>query len=149
MSRGVGVPVRFMVGDVARPPVVGATGAYAFDSLMFQADLGGTLRSIGVGLGAGSRLLATILVVGSKGPDRLLRTMRNVDAEIERVDDVTEALEALSLARSRAARGLVRDYITSPGSMLMLLLVMTEEALLRALLSRRRAGRWRIAIRYR
>jgi SAM-dependent methyltransferase len=144
----VGAPVSFVLGDLAQPPDVGATRAYAIDSLMFQADTGAALRAIAGTVGAGGRLFATLVVVGSNGRASLARTLRTVDADIERMDDVTVALEARSLHRSRMARGLLRDT-ASPMGMLAMGLVLTEEALLRALVSRRQVGRWRIAIRYR
>jgi len=145
---GAGAAVRFVVGDLARPPLVGATSAYAIDSLMFLPDLVGTLRGIGEALGPGGCLFATLLVVGPDGAARLDRSLRAAGVRVERTDDVTAALDARSRARAAAARALLRDRATTPRGSLATLLVLAEEALVRAMIARGRLSRWRFVVRY-
>lgn len=73
---GVARSVRFLAGDLARPPRVGAARAYAIDSLMFVPDLTGALRGIGDALGPSGRLFATLLVVGAGAEARLRQAIR-------------------------------------------------------------------------
>lgn len=143
---GVGAAVRFVNGDLARPPLVGATSAYAIDSLMFLPDLAGALRGIGEALESGGRLFATLLVVGPGSADRLDRSFRAAGVRVERIDDVTAGLDVRSRARAGAARALLRQRGTTPRGLLAMLLVLGEEALVRTLIAKGRIGRWRFVV---
>jgi SAM-dependent methyltransferase len=145
---GVGAAVTFVGGDLARPPVIGADSAYAIDSLMFLPDIGRTIRDVGKTLKPGSRLFATLLVVGSAGPGRLDRALRGSGVRVERLDDVTAAFSVQSRARAAAAGVLVRERATTIRGRLAMLLVIGEEALMGALVARGLVGRWRFVIRY-
>ena len=53
--------VQFEVGDLVRPPAIGARGAYAIDSLMFVANPGGALATIAATIDPGGLVFATFL----------------------------------------------------------------------------------------
>lgn len=144
---GVDGAVEFLTGDLSRPPRVGATGAYAVDSLMFAADLGQALRGIGDALESGGRLYATLLVFGSGSETRLPRTIRAAGAQIERLDNVTSALARTSRARADAAAS-QQQAATSLRGRLALHLVIAEEGLIRVLLADGRVSRWRLTVQY-
>ena len=134
---GVGGAVTFTTGILSRPPHVGARNAYAIDSLMFLPDLTRAIRGIGEALEPGGRLFATLLVVGPSGRDRLRRSLRGADVEVERLEDVTVALGARS--RRRATRA----------TALLMLVVVSEEAIIRTMVATGWLSRWRFVIRYR
>jgi len=145
---GVGASPRFVVGDLARPPLVGASSAYAIDSLMFVPDLAGALRGIGTTLEPGGRLFATLLVRGPGARDRLSRLFRAAGVRVEQLDDLTAALEARSRERAATARALLQESRTTLRGRLAMLLVVAEEALVRILIARGQVGRWRFLARY-
>ena len=147
-SAGVDDSVGFLTGDLARPPRIGATSAYAIDSLMFVPDLAGALQGIGNVLGPGGRLFATLLVAGPGAEVRLRRVIRAAGADVERLDDVTLALAGRSRARAEAATLLQRDETASRRGRLAMRFVMTEEGLVQARISTGRLSRWRFVVRY-
>ena len=148
LRAGAEASVRFSVGDLARPPRVGARCAYAVDSLMFVPDLEPALRGIGDVLGSGGRHFATLLVFGAGAESRLLQAIRAAGADLERLDDVTPALAERSRARAGAAIAQRRGRTTSLRGRLAILLVIAEERLLLRLIAGGRVGRWRIVVRY-
>jgi SAM-dependent methyltransferase len=140
--------VKFVAGDLARPPHVGATSAYAIDSLMFVPDLVGVIQGIGDVLGPGGRLFATLLVFGSGAEDRLRRSLTAAGAQIERLDDVTPALADRNHARAVAAVAHRRGGTTSLRGCLAMRLVSAEEALIRTLIANGRVSRWRFVVHF-
>jgi len=145
---GVGHSVTFVGGTLVRPPVVDASNAYAIDSLMFLPDLTGAIRGIGDALEPSRRLFATLLVVGPNGRDRLVRSLETTGVSVERLDDVTAALGVRSRARALTARTLLRDRATTLRGRLAMLVVVSEEALVRVLIARGQVSRWRFVVRY-
>ena len=145
---GLDASVGFVVGDLSRPPRVGAANAYAIDSLMFVHDLGQTLRGIGDALGSDGRLFATLLVFGTGAEARLRRSICAAGAGILRLEDATPALVERSRARTAAAVAMLRDETTSLRGRLAMRLVIAEEGLVRALITAGRVGRWRFVLRY-
>jgi SAM-dependent methyltransferase len=145
---GVGGSVRFLDGDLAHPPRIGATRAFAIDSLMFVPDLADALRGIADALGSGGRLFATLLVFGAGGEARLRESLRAAGASVERLDNVTLALDERSRARSRRAVTLRRSSAASLRGRLALRLVGAEERLVRALVANGRVSRWRFVVHF-
>lgn len=145
---GVDASVRFLTGDLARPPRVGATSAYAIDSLMFAPNLAGAVRGIGDVLGPGGRLFATLLVVGSGAEARLRDSLRAAGADIERLDNVTPSLAERNRARAGAAEATRRNGTTSLRGRVAMRLVIAEEGLIRTLSADGRVSRWRFVVRY-
>ncbi len=143
---GVGASVRFLVGDLARPPWVGARGAYAIDSLMFVPDLTEAMCGIGDVLGSAGRLFATVLVPGAVSQTQLRGLLEAAGARVERLDNVTAALDERSRARARAAAALREIGTASLRGRLALRLVTFEEGLIRRLLASGRVSRWRFLV---
>ncbi len=146
---GVGSAVTFVPGMLSRPPHVGARNAYAIDSLMFLPDLTSAIRGIGEALEPGGRLFATMLVVGPSGRDRLLCSLGKADVQVERLEDVTDALAGRSTARAATAAALLRHRTTTLRGRLAMTLVVFEEALVRIMVARGQVSRWRFVVRYR
>jgi SAM-dependent methyltransferase len=145
---GVDASVGFLVGDLRRPPRIGATSAYAIDSLMFVPDLVGALRGIGGVLGSDGRLFATLLVFGSGAEPRLQQAIQAAGGAVERLENVTPALADRSHARAGAAVAMLRRGTTSLRGRLAMRLVIAEERLIQALVARGRVSRWRFLVRY-
>ncbi len=145
---GVDGSVRFLAGDLARPPRTGAADAYAIDSLMFVPDLTRALRGIGDALGPGGRLFATLLVVGPAAEARLRQAIRAAGAEVERMEDVTPALAERSRARSGAAAVLRSDGTASLRGRLAMRLVGVEEGLVRDRIASGQVSRCRLVVRF-
>ena len=143
---GIEGSVQFLTGDLARPPLVGATRAYAVDSLMFIPDLVGALRGIGMALGTNGRLFATLLILGSRAEARLRGTLQAVGGDVVRLEDVTPALAESSRARAGAAAALRRDGRTSRRGGLAMRLVIAEETVIGALVKNGRVTRWRFVV---
>jgi len=146
---GVDSSVVFLVGDLTRPPRLGAASAYAIDSLMFVPDLGLAIRGIGDVLGSGGRLVATLLVFGSGAEARLRRSIEAAGADVLRLEDVTRALADRSRARADAADAIRQDGTASLRGSLAARLVGAEEALIGTLVADGRVGRWRFVVRFR
>ena len=144
---GAADAVRIVVGDLAHPPAVGAAGACAIDSLMFLPDLPGVLRGICETLGVGRRVFATVLVAGPGGAERLAAAIAAAGLELERLDDVTEALATTSRRRAGTARALLRTPGDATRGRAAMLLVLLEETLVGTLVARGRLRRWRFVIR--
>lgn len=145
---GAGAAVRFYVGDLARPPLLGATSAYAIDSLMFAPDLASSIRCIGEALGPNGRLFAALLVSGPNAGERLGRSLHAADVRVERLDDVTAALQESSRRRAEAARTLLRERTATSRGRLAMLLVLVEEAVVQRSIATGRIRRWRFLIEY-
>ncbi len=140
---GTAEAVRFRVGDLASPPRVGATGAYALDSLMFAPDLEETLRGINAALRPGGRLFATLLMVGSGSGSRLRASIVAAGVQPVRLDEVTTALSVSSRARAERATAVLRGGDTSSRGRLAMRLVIAEERLIEFLIGRNQVSRWR------
>ncbi len=140
--------VGFRAGDLARPPRLGATSAYAIDSLMFVPDLAGALRGIGDALGPGGRLFATLLVPGVRADVLLHQAIRDAGADLERLDDVTTALLERSRARADAAALLRGGPTATLRGRLAMRLVGAEERLVQARVASSRLTRWRFVVRF-
>ncbi|MBF6605668.1 MAG: class I SAM-dependent methyltransferase [Chloroflexi bacterium] len=145
---GVSAAVRFYAGDLACPPLLGATSAYAIDSLMFAPDLAASVRGIGEALGPNGRLFAALLVTGPNAGDRLGRSLHAADVRVERFDDVTAALDESSRRRADAARTLLRERTATSRGRLAMLLILAEEALVQRSIEAGRMSRWRFLIAY-
>ena len=138
--------VTFRTGDLARPPLVGASGGYAIDSLMFVPDLGGALRGICTTLEPDARLFAILLVRGPDPAARLGRAFEAAGARVLRLEDVTAALKESSHRRAGVARALLRTRELALRSRLAMLLVVGEEALVRRAVTKGTLSRWRFLI---
>jgi SAM-dependent methyltransferase len=145
---GVGRAVRFVAGDLAHPPLVGAAGAYAIDSLMFAPSLSATIRGIGEAIDAEGRLFATMLVVGAPAHERMAAVLSAASVGVEVLDDVTEALAATSRRSAGVARALLRASTTTRRGRLAMLMVLGEESLVGWAIGRNRLSRWRFVVRY-
>jgi len=145
---GVSAAVSFCSGDLGQPPLVGATSAYAIDSLMFVPDLASAIRGVGDALGPGGRLFAALLVGGLNPGDRLGRLLHGADVRVERLDDVTAALGATGRRRADVAQMLLREGTATPRGRLAMVLVLAEEAVVRRSIATGRMSRWRFLIRY-
>ena len=141
---GVSEAIRFVQGNLAKPPRIGATGAYAIDSLMFLPEPARVLRDIGEELGPGRPIFATLLVLGADGGTRLERSLRRAGMRVARLDDVTTALLASSEGRANVARDLSHDRTITARGRLAMHLVLVEECLVQVLVGHGCAGRWRI-----
>lgn len=149
---GLDASVRFLVGDLSRPPRVGSASAYAsayaIDSLMFVPDLARTIRDLDQVLGPDGRLFATLLVVGSEGGEQLRWSLRAADARVERLDDVTTALGQSSRRRADIARVLLGEGSATLRGRLAMRLILGEEALVQHFAAQCRVSRWRFCIRH-
>jgi SAM-dependent methyltransferase len=143
---GLDDDVTFVAGTIARPPRVGATHAYAIDSLMFLPDPLGAVRGLEAVLEPGGCLFATMLVVGPGGLERFRDSLHALGVRVERLDDVTAALEVRSRARAGAARALLRRRTTSFRGRLGMLLVIGEESFMRVLIAAGMVARWRFVV---
>lgn len=145
---GLDASVRFLAGDLSRPPRVGSASAYAIDSLMFVPDLAQAIRDLDQVLGPDGRLFATLLVVGSEGGEQLRRALRAADARVERLDDVTTALGQSSRRRADIARVLLGEGGATLRGRLAMRLILGEEALVQHFAAQGRVSRWRFCIRH-
>ncbi len=137
---GVGAAVRFIRGSIRRPPRVGASAAYALDSLMFvPLDLD-VLVGIRAALDGRARLFAAGLSVGASTRDPLADLAAAIGGEVVTSEDVTGALRRRSLARRSLARRLRgEDDVSLRGRFAMTLVILEEQVTMRAI----HAGRLR------
>ncbi|MCY7418699.1 MAG: hypothetical protein LH650_09420, partial [Chloroflexi bacterium] len=108
----------------------------------------GAICGIGEALEPGGRLFATLLLVGPSGRDRLVYSLRGADVEVERLEDVTVALGARSRLRATRATALLGHRATTLRGRLGMLLVVSEEAVIRIMVARGWLRRLRFVIRY-
>jgi SAM-dependent methyltransferase len=144
----VDASVQFLAGDLARPPQVGATSAYAIDSLMFLPDLPMALRGIGEALGSEARLFGTLLVIEPGGAERIARTFRAANVWVEELNDVTAAFDESNRRRATVARAVFHHEATTIRGRAAMLLVLVEEALVRRAIEAGRLKRWRFVISF-
>ncbi len=88
---GFGSAVRFVVGDLTRPPDVAASGAYALDSLMFVPDPARAIRAIGESLEGEGRVFATLILVGPRGAERIRRLLGAAGVRLEAIEEVSHS----------------------------------------------------------
>lgn len=141
---GFGSAVRFVVGDLTRPPEVGACAAYALDSLMFAPDPARAIRAISETLEGDGRVFATLILVGPGGAERLRRSLAAAGVRLEAIEDVSDALRRRGRRRRRVARALFGAGRADLRGRLAMAVVLAEEGLVGWLFDRGPAHRWRI-----
>lgn len=138
--------VSFVQGSIRRPPRVGATGAYALDSLMFVPVDADALLGIRDALDGHGRLFATILGVGRAPSDPVAATATALGMAVATSEDVTDGLLARSVWRRRVARHLLRRRQRSIRGGLAMCLVVVEESLVQREVHAGRLRRWRTVV---
>lgn len=145
---GASGEVNVRQGSISDPPRVGASHAYALDSLMFVADPAAAVCRLADVLGPGASLFATVVIVGSDGGRRVRHWFEGPRLRLLAVDDVTPALVERSLARANLARAALRAGDGSLRGRAAGLLVFSEEWAVRRLAAKGAASRWRVIVRY-
>ncbi|CAN5488597.1 hypothetical protein BH20CHL7_BH20CHL7_09830 [soil metagenome] len=145
---GVGAQgrVSFIRGSIRRPPRVGATGAYALDSLMFVPLDPDLLLGIRDALDGRGRLFATVLAVGSAPRDPVKGVAAELGTAAFGSDDVTDGLVRRSEHRRRVARHLLRRGPRTVRGQLAMALIVVEESLVQRLVRAGRLRRWRTVV---
>lgn len=138
--------VSFVRGSIRRPPRVGATGAYALDSLIFVPLDRDVLRGICDALDGRGRLFATVLAFGSSPPDPVAGFATDLDMAVIGSDDVTDGLVRRSEHRRRVARYLLRRGPRSVRGQLAMALIVVEESLVQRFVRAGRLRRWRTVV---
>lgn len=138
--------VSFVRGSIRRPPRVGATGAYALDSLMFVRLDPDVLRGIHVALDGRGRLFATVLAFGSSPRDPVRAAAADLGIAAVSSDDVTDGLVRRSEHRRRVARQLLRRGPQSVRGQLAMALIVVEESLVQRFVRAGRLRRWRTVV---
>ena len=136
----------FVRGSIRRPPRVGATGAYALDSLMFVPVDPDLLRGIRDALDGRGRLFATVLAFGSSPRDPVQAVAADLGIAAIGSDDVTDGLVRRSEHRRRVARRLLRRGPRSVRGQLAMALIVIEESLVQRLVRAGRLRRWRTVV---
>ncbi len=138
--------VLFVRGSIRRPPRVGATGAYALDSLMFVPLDPDVLRGICDALDGRGRLFATVLAFGSSPRDPVAAFATDLGMVVAASEDVTDGLLARSEWRQRVARHLLRRGRRSIRGRMAMGLVVVEESLVQRQVRAGRLRRWRTVV---
>ncbi|MEX1171660.1 MAG: class I SAM-dependent methyltransferase [Chloroflexota bacterium] len=138
--------VSFIRGSIRRPPRVGATGAYALDSLMFVPLDPDVLRGIRDALDGRGRLFATVLAVGSSPPDPVRAVAAALGFAAIGSEDVTDGLVQRSERRRRVARHLLRRGPRTLLGQLAMALIIVEESFVQRLVRAGRLRRWRTVV---
>ena len=138
--------VSFSRGSIRRPPRVGATGAYALDSLMFVPLDPDVLRGIRDALDGRGRLFATVLAFGSSRRDPVRSVAADLGLAVISSQEVTDGLVLRSEQRGRAARHLLRRGPRSARGQLAMALIVVEESLVQRLVRAGRLRRWRTVV---
>lgn len=144
-AAGVGGAVRFVAADLADMPV-GASGAYALDSLMFLPDPIAALAELTRRLGDRGRVVATLVDLRALSPAGLRGSLERAGLRVVQLDDVTAGLALRSSARRRVATSLLRTRPAGVADLLALLMVVGEERLVAWRLRRGRIKRWRLVV---
>lgn len=138
--------VSFVRGSIRRPPSVGATGAYALDSLMFVPLDPDVLRGIRDALEGRGRLFATVLAFGSSSRDPVRADAADLGVVAIGSEDVTDGLVRRSEHRRRVARHLLRRGPRSVRGQLAMALIVVEESLVQRFVRAGRLRRWRTVV---
>ncbi|MEX2184089.1 MAG: class I SAM-dependent methyltransferase [Chloroflexota bacterium] len=138
--------VSFIRGSIRRPPRVGATGAYALDSLMFVPLDPDVLRGIRDALEGRGRLFATVLAVGSSPPDPVRAVAAALGFAAIGSEDVTDGLVQHSERRRRVARHLLRRGPRTLLGQLAMALIIVEESFVQRFVRAGRLRRWRTVV---
>ncbi len=136
----------FRRGSIRRPPPVGASGAYALDSLMFARVDADVLRGIGEVLAGPRRLFATSLAYGPFPRDPVVVAAAAIGLSAVTSDDVTEGLVARSRDRRRIARHLLYSRPHSLRGLMAMILVVMEESVVQRAVRAGRLRRWRTVV---
>lgn len=138
--------VSFVVGSIRHPPRVGATGAYALDSLMFVPIDADALLGIRDALDGRGRLFSTVLGIGQAPRDRVATVATALGMTVIESEDVTDGLQARSEWRRGVARHLLRRRQWSIRGGLAMGLVVVEESLVQREVHAGRLRRWRTVV---
>lgn len=138
--------VSFVQGSIRHPPRVGATGAYALDSLMFLPVDVDALLGIRDALDGRGRLFSTVLGVGRAPRDRVAAVATVLGMTVIGSEDVTAGLLARSKWRRRVARHLFHHGQCSARGRLAMTLVVTEESLVQRQVRAGRLRRWQTVV---
>lgn len=138
--------VSFVRGSIRRPPRVGATGAYALDSLMFAPLDRDVVLGIRDALEGRGRLFATVLAFGLLPPDPVRVVAADLGVAAIGSEDVTDSLVRRSEHRRRVARYLLRRGLRSVRGALAMALIVVEESLVQRLVRAGRLRRWRTVV---
>ncbi|MEK6720964.1 MAG: methyltransferase domain-containing protein [Chloroflexota bacterium] len=138
--------VAFVRGPIRRPPRVGATGAYALDSLMFVPVDPDVLLGIRDALDGRGRLFATVLAFGSSPRDPVQAVAADLGVSAIGSEDVTDGLVRRSEHRRQVARHLLARRPRSVRGQLAMALIVVEESLVQRLVRAGRLRRWRTVV---
>lgn len=138
--------VSFAQRSIRRPPRIGATGAYALDSLMFVPVDADALLGIRDALDGRGRLFSTVLSVGQAPRDPVASVASALGMTVVESADVTDALLARSARRRRVALHLLRRGRRSIRGRLAMALVVMEESLVQREVRAGRLRRWRTVV---
>lgn len=144
--------VRFAIGDLASPPL-GATGAFALDSLMFVQRPSEVLRRVVRSLDPPKRVFVTFIDHRRLGRAGFARFIAAEGVRLDGLADVTGELRERSRRRSATARHLLRTATALDRRVaqswlgrLGLALVLAEEAVVLGRIQDGSLRRWRFAV---
>ena len=146
VAEGAQPRVAFSQGSIRRPPRVGATGAYALDSLMFVPVDQDLLLGIRDALDGRGRLFATVLAFGSAPRDPVKAVAAELGIAAIGSDDVTDGLVRRSGHRRRVACHLLRRGPRTVRGQLAMALIVVEESVVQRLVRAGRLRRWRTVV---
>ena len=146
VSSGAMARASFRRGSIRRPPPVGASGAYALDSLMFARVDADVLLAIGEVLKGPGRLFATSLAFGSAPRDPVKAVAAELGIAAIGSDDVTDCLVRRSEHRRGVACHLLRRGPRTVRGQLAMALIVLEESVVQRLVRAGRLRRWRTVV---
>lgn len=147
-ASGLHPGVAFVRGSIRRPPLVGATGAFALDSLMFVPLDADVLRGIDAALDGQGRLFATALAVGSSASDPIRVAADELGLTTIVSEDVTDDLRRTSRHRRRVAAYLARRGPRTIRGQVAMTVITAEELVVGSLAHAGRLRRWRTVVRF-
>jgi SAM-dependent methyltransferase len=147
-TAGLYPAVSFVRGSIRRPPLIGATEAFALDSLMFVPVDPDALRGIGDALHGSGRLFASVLAVGSAAGDPVRAVADELGEATLLSEDVTDDLVRTSRHRRRVAAYLTRHGRRTVRGQLAMTVITAEELAVESMARAGRLHRWRTVVRF-
>ena len=146
VTSGATGSVSFVRASIGRPPRVGATAAYALDSLMFVPLSPDVLRGIRSALRAPGRLVTTFVAYGREARDPVAIAAGELGAVVVASEDITPAFVRHGDRRRRIARHVLRRGPWSASGVAAMMLVLVEESVVSRLARAGRMRRWRTVV---
>ncbi len=145
-AAGASEQVTFVRASIGDPPRVGATAAFALDSLMFVPLSTDVLRGIRAALAGQGRLVTTFVAYGRVARDPVAMAAGALGLRIVASEDVTSAFLRQGERRLRIARHVLRREPWSASGLAAMALVLLEESVVSWLARSGRMRRWRTVV---